>query len=103
MEKRGTEVNSIHLKIYTLPNCIFCKAMMSDIKDIPNVQYTEIGNGTDMIYNEVEDKYKTNYYPIIEVIKPKQEVILRKTNLGNRKSIIILDDITEIINHLKQL
>lgn len=98
----------LHLTIYTRSECIYCNELKGQLKKIPNISYSDIDIDElgDLEYLDWFYKYKTTYFPVINVEESdynKNITIYLKTDLAPTKNIIILDDINEIINYLKSI
>lgn len=99
--------NNSTLVIYTLNNCIYCNYLKGGLNDL-GINYREyiIDNGNEydnLLGNSLERRYKTENYPIIEIVNQFKKKIsfISKTDLEEQEGIIIFDDIEQLIKQIK--
>jgi glutaredoxin len=105
MEKKDNTV----LRLYTLKNCIHCQHLKGKLKE-NDILYNEIIIDDGTQYNSnlgdmIEAFYETESYPILEIRPINNGAIIHsfisKTDLVERDTISIFDDIEQLIIQLK--
>ena len=92
----------IGVRLLTLDNCDYCKWLKSEL-DAEGITYTDIdANIFDDFSTQVENKFKTDSYPIVFIdLGPTIVTILAETSLDTSDTLRTFDTIPHLVGIIK--